>query len=536
MTRKIFLGAAMAASVACLNARENSKGRLNILCITCEDISPRVGCFGDTVAVTPNLDAFSEHAVRCTNMFTTVGVSAPSRSALITGMYPTAIGSNYMRSGDGNPAEGVSPYEVVPDAGIKCYTEYLRAAGYYCTNNDKTDYQFRSPLTAWDENGKSAHWRNRPEGSPFFAVFNLGVTHESQIWERQDMPLKVAPEDIAVPPYFPDDPVVRHDMAVMYSNIAVMDWQFGRLLDELEADGLADNTVIMWFSDNGGPLPREKRAIYESGMKVPFMISFPDGYRAGDIDENMYMFPDIPATILSIAGICPPDYMQGRAFYGEYINYKPREYVYGARNRMDDQVNKQGAVRDSNFRYVRNYTRDVSNFRPTPYRMSMPMMRRMLELLQRDSLEKEQMRWFVAPVAEEEFYVLSEDPYELHNRIADPAYQKDIERMRNEFDRWIDEECPRWKQSEAESWEYMWPGGKQPAVPDPVIDARSGHVRIASELEGVSFAYQINGKGYSEDHWFLYSEPLRLHKGDVLTVIGCRAGMKDSRVVTYTCR
>lgn len=513
-------------------AEKNSE-RPNILCITCEDISPRIGCFGDSVAVTPNLDAFSEKAIRCTNMFTTVGVSAPSRSALITGMYPTAIGANYMRNGGGNMPEGITRYEVVPETGIKCYTEYLRANGYYCTNNGKTDYQFRSPITAWDEDSQEAHWRHRPDGMPFFSIFNLGITHESAVWKGHKRPVKIDPEKIVVPAYFPDDPVIRKDMAVMYSNIMEMDRQFQILLDQLEEDGLLENTVIIWFSDNGGPLPREKRSIYESGMKVPFMISFPDGYRAGEIDDNMYMFPDIPATILSIAGICPPEYMQGRAFYGKYRNYFPREYVYGARNRMGEQVNKQGAVRDNRYRYVKNYTREVSNYRPTAYRMDMPMMKRMLELLQRDSLEKEQMRWFTAPVAEEEFYVLADDPYEIHNQIANPKYKEDIKRLRKEHERWIDEECPRWRETEEENREHMWPGGKQPVVPDPVISKNKERIEILSVMDGVSFAYQINGKGYNENHWFLYTEPIELKKGDVLTVIGCRAGMKNSGKVEF---
>lgn len=533
MNKKIVLIFAILSSIEVEMDAGNLKNMPNILCITCEDISPRIGCFGDSVAITPNLDTFSQKAVRCTNMFTTVGVSAPSRSALITGMYPTAIGSNYMRNNSGNLPNGLEKYEVVPDAGIKCFTEYLRAAGYYCTNNSKTDYQFTSPLTAWDENGKDAHWRNRPQGMPFFSVFNLEITHESQIWERHSMPLRLDVDDIIVPKYLPDDPIIRYDMAVMYSNIAIMDCQFQHLLDQLKEDGLEDNTIIIWYSDNGGPLPREKRSIYDSGMKVPFMISFPDGYQAGCIDENLYMFPDIPATILSLAGIRPPDYMQGRAFYGKYKNYVPRKYVYGARNRMDKQINKQGVVRSLEYRYVKNYTPEVSNFRPVKYRMSMPMMNRIIELLNRDSLNEAQMRWFVSPVADEEFYVLSEDPYEVRNQIGNPKYKKIIEQMRKEHIRWVNEECPRWNQTELENREFMWPKGKQPVVPKPQIDIDKGWAKLSSTLPGVSFAYKINGRGYDSEHWFLYCSPIELKKGDMIEVIGCRAGMINSEKVKY---
>lgn len=509
--------------------------RPNILCITCEDISPRLGCYGDKVAKTPNLDKFAETAIRYTGMFTTVGVSAPSRAALITGMYPSAIGANYMRNFTKPEAmpEGIPPYQVVLPAGVKCYSEYMREAGYWCTNNEKTDYQFTTPLTAWDEQGRKAHWKNRPKGMPFFSIFNLNVTHESQVWKRGNLPLEVNPADIVVPPYFPDDAVIRHDMAVMYSMIAEMDRQFQKLVDELKAAGEYDNTIIIWYSDNGGPLPREKRAIYETGMNVPFMIHLPDGYRAGETDTDMHMFPDIPATILSLAGICPPEYMDGRAFLGKYASTEKREYVYGARDRMDEQINKQGAVRDRNFRYVKNYTKGISNYRPNAYRLQMPMMRRMIELLQRDSLNIDQMRWFAGPCADEEFYDLKNDPYELHNLIADPRYQDDIARLRKEHERWVNEECPRWKETELESMEKMWPGAKQPSLLKPQYEKTRKGVILKSEDEGVSFAYQINNCGADgrKGHWFIYNGPIRVKKGDRLTFMSVRAGMKNSETV-----
>lgn len=512
--------------------------RPNILCITCEDISPRLGCYGDPVAKTPNLDEFAERAIRFTRMYTTVGVSSPSRSALITGMYPTAIGSNYMRN-QGNVKflpEGITPYQVVLPTGVKCYTEYLRAAGYYCTNNAKTDYQFEAPLTAWDENGKKAHWKHAPKGKPFFSIFNLDVTHESQVWARGNKPLVVSPDDIQVPPYYPDDEVVRHDMAVLYSNIYEMDRQFQVLVDELKAAGKWENTIIIWFSDNGGPLPREKRAIYESGMLVPFMISFPDGYRSGTTEDRMCMFPDIPATILSLAGICPPEYMQGEAFLGKYATTEERQYVYGARNRMDEQIDKQGAVRDKRYRYVRNYNPERSNYNPNAYRLQMPMMRRIIDLLQKDSLEADQMRWFAAPRSKEEFYDVENDPSEMHNLIGDPRYQADIQRMRKELDRWIEEDCPRWRQTELESLEYMWPGRKQPVLHKPTCVESKRGIELKSEDEGVSFAYQINGKGLKEGHWFLYTKPIKLKQNDRLTVVSVRAGMKNSEQIVYVKR
>jgi len=512
--------------------------RPNILCITCEDISQRVHCFGDEVARTPNLDRMAEQGIRYTRMFTTIGVSSPSRASLITGMYPSPIGANYMRN-QGNQKylpEGITPYEVVLPKGIKCYTEYIRQQGYFCTNNEKTDYQFVSPLTAWDECGKNAHWKHRPKGKPFFSIFNLTVTHESQIWKRTDEPLAVDPDDINLPPYFPDDPIIRHDMAVLYSNIYEMDKQFQQLVEEVKAAGELDNTIIIWYSDNGGPMPREKRAIYESGMLVPFMIMYPDKYKAGEIEDRMCMFADIPATILSLLNIEPPKYMHGQAFLGNYKVNEERKYVYGARNRFDEQTDKQVCVRDKRYRLVRNYNLDQSNYRPNAFRLQMPMMRRMIELLERDSLNAAQMKWFASPRPKEEFYDVDVDPSEMHNLITNPKYKAKIIELRAALDNWLAEYNPHWDESERQSLERMWPNGKQPELRDPICQKQGHRYVLSSPDEGVSFAYQINGEGYDKDHWFLYGEPIKLKKGDELSFVAVWAGKKNSKILTYTAK
>ena len=226
--------------------------RPNILCITCEDISPRLGSYGDTVALTPVLDRLARSGVRFTRMFSVSGVCAPSRAALITGMYPSGIGADHMRTSSADRV-GLPNYEAVPPPWVRPYTEYLRAAGYYTTNNSKTDYQFQSPITAWDANGRAAHWKNRPEGMPFFSIFNSTTTHESQVWDRADDPVIVPPERVLLPPYYPDTAKVRRDVARVYSNVAIMDREVGELLAELEEAGLADDTIVIWYSDHGGP-------------------------------------------------------------------------------------------------------------------------------------------------------------------------------------------------------------------------------------------------------------------------------------------
>jgi N-sulfoglucosamine sulfohydrolase len=206
----------------------------------------------------------------------------------------------------------------------------------------------------WDENGRSAHWKHRPQGMPFFSIFNLETTHESQVWARANDPAAVAPEHVLLPPHFPDTPVVRRDVARLYSNIAVMDREVGEILAELDEAGLADDTIVIFYSDNGGPLPREKRQVLDSGTHVPFMIRFPGGAHAGEVDDDLVSFVDIPATILSLAGVEVPAWMQGRPFRGEQ-RVPSREYVYAARDRLDEVYDAQRAVRDRRFEYIRNY-------------------------------------------------------------------------------------------------------------------------------------------------------------------------------------
>lgn len=506
----------------------NNDQRPNVLCIVTEDISPYLGCYGDKVAVTPNLDNFSKESIRFTGMYTTMGVSAPSRAALITGMYPTAIGANNMRTTQkrSKPA-GITPYEVVLPEGVKCFTEFMREAGYYCTNNAKTDYQFEAPLTAWDEQGTSAHWRNAPKNMPFFSVFNLAVTHEFQIMEKANLPLKVNPNDIILPPYYPDDPIIRRDMAVMYSNIAEMDKQFQALLDELKLSGKLSNTIIIFYSDNGGPLPRQKREIYESGTLVPFMVRLPDGNNAGTVDKNLHMFVDIPATILSLTNVPIPAYMHGKAFLGKQKSEK-RKYIYGARDRVDTFYEKQGSVRDDRFRYIRNYMPEQSDYLPIISRSPMPMMKRLVELYQSGRLNVDQEKWFKSPRPGIELYDILLDPHELNNLADKPKYTDKIRELSQALDKWIAEYNENLKYSEVELIEKFWPGRVQPIVNQPEVIIKNGMATLTCSTPGASIAYQINGKGINEKHWYLYTKPFPVKGGNKLATIGVRAGYKNS--------
>ena len=250
----------------------------NILWLSVEDISPNLGCYGDKHAQTPRLDALAKQGVLYKNAFVCAPVCAPCRSSIITGVYPTTLGTHNMRCHIKLPPE------------IKCFTEYLRKAGYYCTNNAKTDYQFTPPKTAWDVSSGKAHWKNRPKkDQPFFAVFNYTGTHESAVRgdaKYRQTEKRLAPNErhdpaaLVLPPYYPDTPAVRKDWARYYNCITAMDTWVADRLAELDEAGLADDTIVIFWSDHGVGLPRAKRWLYDSGIHVPLIIRIPEKFRA----------------------------------------------------------------------------------------------------------------------------------------------------------------------------------------------------------------------------------------------------------------
>lgn len=338
---KLSTTAALAVLTFVLLAGGNVAGadapRPNILWISCEDISPNLGCYGDRYACTPHLDRLASQGVRYTNVYGITGVCAPNRSCLITGMYPCTLGSQDMRC------------VIKLPENIKCFPEYLRAAGYYCTNNAKTDYNFPVPKTAWDECSRKGHWRNRPAGRPFFSVFNLGVSHESQIRVPDERFFKNTarltpqqrhdPARAPLPPLHPDLPEVRRDWARYYDNITAMDYQAADLLAQLEADGLAEDTIVFFFGDNGEGMPGCKKWVWESGLHVPLLVRFPKKFERwapaapGGVCDRMVSFVDFGPTVLSLAGVSIPAHLQGMAFLGARAG-PPRQYVYGMRDRL----------------------------------------------------------------------------------------------------------------------------------------------------------------------------------------------------------
>jgi arylsulfatase A-like enzyme len=408
--------------------------RPNILWISAEDINAHLGCYGDPHAITPNLDRLAGEAIRYTHAYTSAGVCAPCRSGIITGMYQNSIGTHHMRC------------NAVLPKWLKPFPMLLRNAGYYCTNNSKTDYQFSQPSRSdiWDESGSRAHWKKRGKDQPFFAVFNYTGCHESGIAseakykavtrelaaeERQD-----AAKLTTLPPYYPDTPVTREDWKRNYELITAMDAWAGKLIDEVKQAGLYEETIIFFWTDHGVGLPRAKRWLYESGTRVPLIVRIP-GTKGGVVDRQLVSSVDFAPTVLNLAGVDVPAHLQGRAFLGEDLS-APRDYVYGARDRMDERYDIIRAVRGSRFRYIRNF----EPLKPYYQYMNTPEKGATMREIRRAEKEEtltEIGKLFSAPRKPvEELYDVQADPHEVRNLAGDLKYAQQLKEMRESLAKW----------------------------------------------------------------------------------------------------
>jgi uncharacterized sulfatase len=425
-------------------AADDDAPRPNILWITCEDMSPDLGCFGQGFAVTPNLDRLAQQGVRYTRAFAPIGVCAPSRSTLILGTFAPSVGTHHMR------CQGTLPESIKP------FPTYLRSAGYYASNNVKTDYNFTHPPDTWDESSANAHWRKRKPDQPFFSVFNLVTTHESQIRQPEESyrqrTADFAPDEfhdpakVPLPPYHPDTPEVRKDWARYHDMITAMDKQAGDLLRQLEADGLAEDTIVFFFSDHGAGMPRSKRWLYDSSTRVPLIVRVPPKWRdhvklpggPGATADRLVSFVDFGPTMLSLAGVAIPAHMQGQPFLGPAAT-APRRYVHGFRDRMDERIDMLRSVRDQRYKFIRNYRPDLPWAGPSQfvsYMYDMPTMQAWQRLADAGKLTGPTATFMASRKPAEELYDTESDPHELTNLAADPAHRETLDRLRAELARW----------------------------------------------------------------------------------------------------
>ncbi len=500
--------------------------RINILWITCEDMSPMLESYGDSTVRTPNISRLAREGVRYSNVFAVAGVCAPSRAGLISGMYPTSFGANNMRTLQ-NIADEVPYYSVVPPPEMKTHSEYLRRAGYYCTNNVKTDFQFETPLSAFDDCSTNAHWRNRPAGKPFFSIVNFTITHESQVWVQKDEPLLADPAKVNIPPFYPDTETVRRDIARTYSNIVQMDQAVGQVLKELEEDGLLDKTIIFFYSDHGSGLPFYKRELYDRGLKVPLIIRYPDKAEAGTWNDELISFVDLAPTLLSLANIPVPEHMQGQAFLGPAKAKQPRKYVFAARDRMDSEYDMVRAVSDGRYKYIRNYQPQKPVMQNIAFRMNIDMMNELLQLYKNGKLTGHQLLWFRQSKPVEEFYDTSNDPYELNNMVDKPEIEEKLNELRSAHQQWERDTKDMGFIPEREVYLSMWPNGVQPITKNAEInfDKKSGTVSLHSDEAGASIVYRTSK---SDAGWQLYTNPFKVKSGAVVSAVAIRYGYRQS--------
>ncbi|MDF1851216.1 MAG: sulfatase-like hydrolase/transferase [Verrucomicrobiales bacterium] len=404
--------------------------RPNILWITAEDMSPTLGAYGDEFATTPNLDAFAKESVRYTSAFSAAPVCAPSRSTLITGMWAPSIGNHHMRSA----------YPVPPE--VKGFPSYLREAGYFTTNNVKTDYNSADAQRfideSWDASSPTAHWRSekREDGQPFFSVFNQMVSHQSRtmVWPYEAFEEHVQsslsaeeihdPAKVEVPPYYPDTETVRKTLARYYDCVTAMDQQVGQLLAQLEEDGLAEDTIVFFYSDHGSGMPRHKRLLHDSGMKVPLMVRFPEKYqhlapaKPGETIDRLVTFVDYPPTTLALLGLSVPDYMQGKIFLGP-LAAEEKDFVYGFRDRVDEVFDFSRSVRSQDYLYIRNFLPHLSWNQPSVF-SDLGEIRRDITAYAKKNADEltDAQRAYAGPTkAVEEFYAVGEDPHNVNNLL-----------------------------------------------------------------------------------------------------------------------
>ncbi len=430
--KRVGCGLSTMASLS-LYGTASMKQKPNILWICVEDMSPNMSCYGETTIETPNIDRLAREGAHFTQAFITCPVCSPSRSAMVTGMYQTTIGAHNHRS---------SRHEEkihLPEH-IRLIPDYFQHAGYYTSNGrmiptnpqkktqkGKTDYNFVFDPNVYDGND----WFDREPGQPFFAQLQLrgGKNRGAKV------PNPVDPAEVKLPPYYPDHPVLREDWANYLNSVIQTDIEVGQILDRLEQDGDLDNTIIFFWTDHGISHVRDKQFLYEGGIHIPLIVRGP-GIEAGTVIGNLTEHIDIPFTSFELAGLPVPEHLQGRFLFGD--ESEPREYIFSARDRCDETVERIRCVRSEQFKYIRNYYPDRPHAQPNRYKDGKQIMKTMRELYEKGKLTPTQARPFLPTRPSEELYDLKNDPYEMNNLTESAEHRSKLKTFRNELTKWMD--------------------------------------------------------------------------------------------------
>jgi N-sulfoglucosamine sulfohydrolase len=429
--RKFFRQAGTLSAAAALSSWEflsctsRPSGPPNILWLIADDLSPDLGCYGESLVKTPHLDKLAQEGCRFTQSFATAPVCSPTRSAFMTGMYQTTIGAHQHRT---------SRKEPLPDQ-VRFLTDILCQAGYFACNANadmtkagKTDYNFLvdNPYNGID-------WRERAAGQPFFQQVQFFKPH--RLFQR-DPERPIDPDKIELPPCYPDHPLLRRDWADYLETIQLLDAQVGAILKRLEDDGLADNTLVMFFGDHGRAMYRAKQWLYEGGIHVPLIARWPGRIKPQSVDENLVSLIDLAPSCLRAADISPPDYMEGQDFLAP--DSSRRQVIFAARDRCDETDDRIRCIRSQRFKYIRNFYHAEPYTKFNAYKLNQYPAAAVMELMMKQGQLNSVQRHFMLPTrAIEEFYDLYQDPHEVQNLAYDPAYQELLSEFSQDMDNWI---------------------------------------------------------------------------------------------------
>lgn len=425
------------AGAPLLNLRaQNARDRLNVLWILGDDLGPQLGCYGHPLVHTPNADRLASEGVRFTHCFTTAPVCSASRSGWNTGVYQTTTGTHNHRS------HRKDNYHL-PE-GVRLVSHRMRDAGYFTANvtdiaesvrgSGKTDFNFQLDEKPF----QGTHWNQRAKGQPFYAQINFTAPHKGPMWPlaRKQKRL-VDPAKVDLPPYYPDHPVVRDEVANYLDAVNLWDTQVGAVLDSLKRDGLLDNTVIFVFGDNGRCLLRGKQWLYDPGTQVPLLVRWPGRLKAGSVRRDQTIALDITATTLEIAGLEMPASLHGQPLFGRS---RARDMVFTARDRCDMTVDRIRAVRDGRFKLIRNFMPDRPYTQYNEYiTKSYPTQNVMKELHAAGKLNATQQQWMAPRRPEFELYDLQADPHEVNNLAGRAEQRQTLDRLSKALDRWIEQ-------------------------------------------------------------------------------------------------
>ena len=526
----VFMGFCMLS--ACDSSSSKRPDRIentaSLIWIVCEDQSLFFAQYGDSTAHTPHLNSLADEGTVFDHMFSVAPVCAPSRSSILTGVLPTSMGSHHMRAFKGN-GEGINPqtglpfYSAKAPSQIRAFTEHLRLHGIYCTNNAKEDYNFRTPPMAWDASSPEAHWRNRPEGAPFFSVFNVFATHESGVWGKSNAPCDIDSLEVPIPELLPNGSAVQKDVRTNYCNIERMDAEIGRILEDLKADGLYEQSMIVFFSDHGGPFPLYKRELSDAGLHVPFIVKWPEGVEGPERNTSLFSFLDLAPTALSWLGVPPPAILPGKVISPVSSGH---EALFGASDRMDEQYGRRRTVRTRNWRLTHNlYTDHIEQI---SFRESMATIAAI------DSAASKGLEpwhsWQNEPRPEWQLYNVDQDAM---NPVADSMLYVNpdvLQSLRLMLDSTFNETNDFGYVHEAALLEEFHPNGRPDTMAAPEVSVNGGFITVRHDDPDASLGWKyLNG---SSGPWNIIAsgEPIMVSDdSSSIEVIAARIGWQHGR-------